>query len=188
MLIAPTNGQIVSVHSVVGGRIQANQNLITFAPSSGRELRVQVTSEVGLSLSGALAIDLSPDAYLDSKIPLELTRIASIVNKKTGSLDAFFSSDNRLPPVGTVLGVSINLTPQSEVAVIPTDALYGGNLVYRVTETNHLEGIVVNRIGQRPGDGRTEVLVKSNQLKTGDRVLTSRLPAAVTGLKVEVNE
>ena len=187
-LAAPENGQIVSVHSVVGGRVQANQNLITFAPNSGRELRVQVTSEVGLSLSKLLAIDLSPDAYLDSKIPLELTRVASIVNKKTGSLDAFFSSPDRLPPVGTVVGVSINLTSQSDVAVIPTDALYGGNLIYRLTETNHLQGITVNRLGQRPGNGRTEVLVQSKQLKTGDRVLTSRLPAAVTGLKVEVNE
>ena len=52
---APANGQVISVDVVSGDRVQANQNLLTFAPDSGREIRVQVPASVGLILSNALS-------------------------------------------------------------------------------------------------------------------------------------
>jgi hypothetical protein len=57
-----------------------------------------------------------------------------------------------------------------------------------VTDEDTLEALEVERLGQRPAAGETEVLVRSSALANGDRILTSRLPAAVTGLKVEVIE
>ena len=82
--------------------------------------------------------------------------------------------------------MSIQLIAESNVVVLPTDALYGGNLIYRVTETSTLEAITVERLGQRPGQEKTEVLVRAPDLATGNQILVSRLPAAVTGLQVEV--
>ena len=84
------------------------------------------------------------------------------------------------------MSVSVQLTAQPNVVVLPTDALYGGNLIYRVTTSDTLEAIKVERLGQRPGPEKTEVLVRSSRLVAGDQILVSRLPAAVSGLRVEV--
>jgi hypothetical protein len=85
-----------------------------------------------------------------------------------------------------VLSVSVELVPEPSVVVLPTDALYGGNLIYRITSDNTLEAVTVERLGQRPGENKTEILVRSPEIHNGDLILVSRLPAAVTGLKVEV--
>lgn len=85
-----------------------------------------------------------------------------------------------------MLSVSVELVPEPSVVVLPTDALYGGNLIYRITSDNTLEAVTVERLGQRPGENKTEILVRSPEIHNGDPILVSRLPAAVTGLKVEV--
>ena len=187
-VIAPSDGQVVAVHVVAGDRVQASQDLITFAPDAGRELRVQVPSQIGQRLARALASETPVVANTANGDQIELTRVAGQVRDNTGSLDVFFGGAEILPPTGTVVSVSIALEAEDRVAVLPTDALYGGNLVYRVTNDDTLEGLEVERLGQRPAAGETEVLVRSPVLNSGDRILTSRLPAAVTGLKVEVIE
>jgi len=183
---APTDGQVIEVNVVAGDRVQSNQNLAIFAPDSGREIRVQVPAVVGQTLSQALIKKEPVSAKTDRNHQLSLTRVSGAVRDNTGSIDAFFTSDEPLPPTGTVISVSIQLAAEPDVVVLPTDALYGGNLIYRITPSNTLEAISVERLGQRPGPEKTEVLVRSSLLVTGDRILVSRLPAAVTGLHVEV--
>lgn len=183
---APADGQVIEVNVVAGDRVQSTQNLIVFAPDSGREVRVQVPATVGQTLTQALKKSTPVSASTDRGHPLTLTRVSGSVRDNTGSIDAFFTSTDPLPPTGTVISVSIQLIAESNVVVLPTDALYGGNLIYRVTETSTLEAITVERLGQRPGPEKTEVLVRAPYLATGNQILVSRLPAAVTGLKVEV--
>lgn len=187
-VIAPSDGQVVSVHVVAGDRVQANQNLITFAPDAGHELRVQVPSHIGQRLAEALVSGVPVVAQTRGDDQLQLTRVAGQVQDNTGSLDVFFSGTRPLPPTGSVVSISIALQAEDRVAVLPTDALYGGDLVYRIDQDNTLQGVQVERLGQRPSAGETEVLVRSTRLNDGDRILTSRLPAAVTGLQVEVIE
>ncbi len=183
---APADGQVIEVAVVAGDRVQSNQKLAVFAPDSGREVRVQVPAVVAQTLAIALERAATISARTDQGVPLGLSRVSGSLKDNTGAVDVFFTSEATLPPTGTVLSVSLNLIPEADVVVLPTDAVYGGNLVYRVTDGNTLEAISVQRLGQRPGDSETEVLVRAAQLQTGDRILTSRLPAAVTGLKVEV--
>ena len=185
---APADGQVIEVNVVAGDRVQSNQNLAIFAPDSGREIRVQVPAGVGQTLTQSLANSQPVSAKTDRKHRLSLTRVSGAVRDNTGSIDAFFISGDPLPPTGTVISVSIHLTEEPNIVVLPTDSLYGGNLIYRVTESNTLEAISVERLGQRPGPEKTEVLVRSRALVSGDRILISRLPAAVTGLQVEVIE
>ena len=186
LTFAPTNGQLIAVSVVAGDRISASQNLMTFAPDSGRELRVQVPASIGQKLSAILANSGDLAAQTDKGHQLRLSRVSGAIQVNTGSIDVFFTSDQPLPPTGTVVTVAAQLTAQPEVVVLPTDALYGGNLIYRIADGNLLEALTVSRLGQRPGADKTEVLVRSTKLQNGDQILTSRLPAAVTGLKVEV--
>ena len=183
---APANGQIIGVDVVSGDRVQANQNLLTFAPDSGREIRVQVPTSVGLMLSNALSTQTPVIASTDRGEALQLNRVSGAVRDNTGSIDAFFVSNAQLPPTGSVLAVSIQLVAEPSVVVLPTDAVYGGNFVYRITSDNILEAVKVERLGQRPGITNTEILVRSPNIQDGDQILVSRLPAAVTGLKVEI--
>ena len=184
---APADGQVVEVNVVAGDRVQANQDLAIFAPDSGREIRVQVPASVGQTLSESLANNEIVSAATDRNHHFYLSRVSGAVRDNSGSIDAFFAStDYSLPPTGTVVSVSVQLTAQPNVVVLPTDALYGGNLIYRVTPSNTLEAIKVERLGQRPGPEKTEVLVRSSELVAGDQILVSRLPAAVSGLRVEV--
>lgn len=187
-VVAPAAGQVVAVHAVAGDRVQANQNLITFSPDFGREIRLQVPAATGRMLAQSI-FDREPvDASTTQDHRLQLVRVAGAVRDNTGSLDVFFASLDPLPPTGTVLSVSIELPAEDNVAVLPTDAVYGGDLVYRITADNRLEGVSVERLGRRPGESKTQILVRSPELKAGDRILTSRLPAAVTGLQIEVIE
>ncbi len=183
---APADGQVIEVNVVAGDRVQSNQHLLTFAPDAGREIRVQVPASVGLTLSDAIRTQTPVSASTDRGHRLQLTRVGGAVRDNTGSIDAFFTSDTQLPPTGSVLSVSVELVAEPSVAVLPTDALYGGSLIYRITSENTLEAITVERLGQRPGVNKTEILVRSPKIQNGDPILVSRLPAAVTGLKVEV--
>lgn len=183
---APADGQVIEVNVVAGDRVQSNQHLLIFAPDSGREIRVQVPASVGLALSNAIRTQTPVTASTDRGHQLQLTRVSGAVRDNTGSIDAFFTSDTQLPPTGSVLSVSVELVPEPSVVVLPTDALYGGNLIYRITSDNTLEAVTVERLGQRPGGNKTEILVRSPEIHNGDPILVSRLPAAVTGLKVEV--
>ena len=183
---APADGQVIEVNVVAGDRVQSNQHLLIFAPDSGREIRVQVPASVGLALSNAIRTQTPVAASTDRGHQLQLTRVSGAVRDNTGSIDAFFTADTQLPPTGSVLSVSVELVPEASVVVLPTDALYGGNLIYRITSDNTLEALTVERLGQRPGENKTEILVRSPEIHNGDPILVSRLPAAVTGLKVEV--
>ena len=183
---APADGQVIEVNVVAGDRVQSNQHLLIFAPDSGREIRVQVPASVGLALSNAIRTQTPVTASTDRGHQLQLTRVSGAVRDNTGSIDAFFTADTQLPPTGSVLSVSVELVPEASVVVLPTDALYGGNLIYRITSDNTLEALTVERLGQRPGEYNTEILVRSPEIHNGDPILVSRLPAAVTGLKVEV--
>ena len=183
---APADGQVIEVNVVAGDRVQSNQHLLIFAPDSGREIRVQVPASVGLALSNAIRTQTPVTASTDRGHQLQLTRVSGAVRDNTGSIDAFFTADTQLPPTGSVLSVSVELVPEASVVVLPTDALYGGNLIYRITSDNTLEALTVERLGQRPGEYKTEILVRSPEIHNGDPILVSRLPAAVTGLKVEV--
>ncbi|MBU25295.1 MAG: hypothetical protein CMD99_04615 [Gammaproteobacteria bacterium] len=183
---APASGQVIDVDVVSGDRVQANQNLLTFAPDSGREIRVQVPAAIGLVLSNAISTQTPIFASTDHGTVLQLTRASGVLRDNTGSIDAFFVSNAQLPPTGSVLSVSIQLVAEPSVVVLPTDAIYGGNIVYRITSDNILEAITVEHLGQRPGIANTEILVRSPNIQDGDQILVSRLPAAITGLKVEI--
>ena len=183
---APANGQVIEVNVVAGDRVQSNQHLLIFAPDSGREIRVQVPASVGLALSDTIRTQTPVTASTDRGHRLQLTRVSGAVRDNTGSVDVFFISNSQLPPTGIVLSISVDLAPEPSVVVLPTDALYGGNLIYRITSDNTLEAVTVERLGQRSGAKKTEILVRSAEIQNGDPILVSRLPAAVTGLKVEV--
>ncbi|MBT8439443.1 MAG: hypothetical protein KJO91_06920, partial [Gammaproteobacteria bacterium] len=78
-----------------------------------------------------------------------------------------------------------NLPEINNVYSVPVSSIYGTSRIYRVDE-NRLSAIQVEKMGMQSVDGKQVVLVRSDQLKAGDEVITTQLPHAVSGLKVEI--
>lgn len=71
--------------------------------------------------------------------------------------------------------------------VIPFSALYGADSVYLLTSEGRMKRVEVERIGEAAGrNGERSLLVSGEALVPGARLITTHLPNAVTGLKVDV--
>lgn len=186
---AGATGVIAHLAVTPGDRVSANQTLMRLIPDDGYELRLSVPQTVVQAVQAALATNQVIEGQTHTGQPLTVDRIAGLVNARTGAVDLYatLKSSNQHPVLGTVLPVRLVLPARPDLAVLPTDALYGGNTIYRIRD-NQLEAIEVTTYGQRDGTTGTEILVASPALRSGDQVLISRLPAATTGLQVEVVE
>jgi len=68
---------------------------------------------------------------------------------------------------------------------MPFNALYGLNRVYRIND-GYLEAVKITRVGEyENSQGQTQLLIRSDTLQEGDRVVSTQLPNAITGLRVE---
>ncbi len=76
---------------------------------------------------------------------------------------------------------------RTDTVMIPFSALYGADSVYLMNGDNRMERITVERIGEAPAaSGERQLLVAGDRLVAGARLITTHLPNAITGLKVEV--
>ena len=74
------------------------------------------------------------------------------------------------------------------VVELPYEALYGLDRVYRYQD-GRMQPVTVERIGERRlEDGSVRLLVQSDDLRQGDKIVTTQLPNAVSGLRVSVAE
>jgi len=69
---------------------------------------------------------------------------------------------------------------------VPYQAIYGNSRIYRIAE-DRLQALDVESVGQSKNEsGQVQVLVRSADIAAGDLIVTTHLPNAVSGLKVEV--
>jgi len=184
---ASMDGVITDVTITAGDRVGANQGLLRLVPDRGYELRFAVPKDVAQSLRAALTINQPIMGTTERGDSIRVDRVAGAVNAQTGTVDVYarLEGSTTTPTLGAITAVRLRLPPIDGLAVVPTDALYGGNTLYRIRE-GQLESLAVESFGQRIGAAGTEVLIRSESLQSGDQILISRLPAATTGLRVEV--
>ena len=87
--------------------------------------------------------------------------------------------------IGDTLEMTLELPAIEDVFSVPVSSIYGTNRIYRV-ENERLVAVKVEKLGGQYSDGRQFLLVRSDSLKPGDEIITTQLPLAVNGLKVEV--
>ena len=127
---------------------------------------------------------------LFQQFQLELDRLsAEVANGSTGVDGLFrFVDSDYLPEPGRTISVALTLPELSEVIALPPVALYGTDRIYRVTDSR-LEAVTVNHLGYRTNSNdQREILIKSDQLNAGDKIITTQLPNAVSGMLVEVKQ
>lgn len=185
---APFDGLVGNVQAAVGDQVNANAALLEFYPLQGMELRAVVPQVHSQSFIQALqdggqlqarSLDLEP------AITLTLKRIAGQADAR--GVEAIFSVDQPQPGLrlGNLLAISVARPVRDDSVALPYSALYGNDTLYQVLD-GRLQRIEVQRVGETLNEqGERRVLVRSPKLSGGMEIVTTHLPNAVQGLKVD---
>ncbi|MFP6807422.1 MAG: hypothetical protein VB957_09595 [Pseudomonadales bacterium] len=113
-------------------------------------------------------------------------RLSGDVKSGQSGLDAFFTtaSDESLD-IGRVINLKIILPTEENVVALPVQSIYEGSRIYKV-EGDRLQGITIQQVGDYVDEnGQYQILVRSSDIKFGDKLITTQLPRAITGLLVD---
>lgn len=188
-ITAPFDGRVSALAVSPGDRVRPGQALISLYDTGALQVRVPVpSSSVGL-LKQALARGETISAGLgDSGLTAQLQQLAGEVHSGSSGIDAIFRvmDDSGTLELGRAVDVSIALPPVDNAIALPLHSLYGNKRIYLVEE-QRLIGREVIPLGQRLSqDGELQVLVSADGLDPGAAILSTNLPRATSGLRVQV--
>lgn len=185
---APFSGRVISIGVATGDRVSPGTSLVEIADYEQLEIRTSVSAELGIRLRQALQAEhkiIAKTQLGDQFVEFVLDRLSGNIKPGQSGLDAFFhTSLNQSLVIGSVMNLVVELPTEHQVVAVPMQSLYETDRVYRV-ENNRLNGISVTRIGDYIDEqGHFRVLVRSDELKAGDSLMTTQLPVAISGLLV----
>ena len=183
---APFDGYVAKVMVAAGDQVNTGQPLVSLYPAGELEIRAKIPANYQEELLALTATGVKPAATArlgTETVVLTLDRIAGAAD--TRGLDGFFrvrSAGHGLR-LGTLVTVALARPAVADAVPVPYSALYNGRTVYRV-EGDRLKAVAVEVLGELAGE--TPRLLVRGPLAKGDRLMSTHLPNAVTGLKVEV--
>lgn len=190
---APFDGVITQVNAAPGERVQVGQTLLKLYDQRAMEVKAQIPNRYVTSINRALSDKQEILALADhygERIELVLARLSGEANRGAGGIDALFVPVEGSDPLilNSTLKLQVTLPPLSAVASLPVSAIYGTDRLYKV-ENERIQAMSVSIMGRRLSkEGKELVLVSGDELKTGDKIITTQLPNAISGLKVDIRE
>ncbi|WP_166263997.1 efflux RND transporter periplasmic adaptor subunit [Marinobacter caseinilyticus] len=187
---APFDGVITGIEVSPGERVRAGEPLVSLYAIDQLEVRAQLpmrwTQDAAQTLAASQPLSAATQ-IAGQTYTLELARLSGQVNAGAGGVDGLFRFVGAQPPaaLNRTLDLLLDLSPRSRVFSLPVSALYDEATVYRIAG-DRLESLQVTRVGDRFENGQQRLLVQSAQLDNGDQVLSTQLPNAINGLKVDV--
>jgi multidrug efflux pump subunit AcrA (membrane-fusion protein) len=185
---APFDGVVTGVQVAPGDQVSRNEPLLSLYPAEGLELRARVPEMYRTELVNALSEGKTLSAFSEGQQHrFDLVRFAGTADPAgTEAILAVTGSPQGLRP-GGLLPVMLERPERAKTVAIPFSALYGANAVYLMNDDNRMQRVEVERIGEARGsNGERRLLVSGEALVSGARLITTHLPNAVTGLKVDV--
>ncbi len=189
--IAPFDGIISSVPVSKGDRVAIGQTLVSLYPVDSLEIRAHIPAVYITTIQSAIDQGVAPRAQLagnSENLLFDLKRLAG--EAEATGIDAYFqvSATTRQLRPGVLLPLNLSLPPQPDVFAVPFQAIYGNSRLYRLNE-DRLEGIDVKTVGQYyPSRDQALLLVQSDLINDGDKIVVTHLPNAVSGLKVKTQK
>ncbi len=189
-ITAPFDGRIARVSVSPGDRVRSGDALLMMYNSKTLEVRAQIPSRYLSTIRRALGegLKLSASAVLDGQpLRLQLNRIAGEVGSGRAGIDALLQieTDNGQLEPGRSLELSLQLPEEPGLLALPPQSLYGTDRVYLI-RNERLQAIQIERVGEVTDGDASRVLVRSDEISAGDRIITTQLPNAITGLKVRL--
>lgn len=187
---APFDGTITEIDVSPGERVRPGEPLISLYASDDLEVRAQIPMNRIVTIQQALATDqeLTATTRLGGvSRKLHLTRLSGQVNSGAGGMDGLFRFTDDAPAaaLNRTLDISLELPQEPNLFSVPVASLYDEHTLYRVKD-GRLESLDVQVMGDRFEQDRQFLLIRTDQLQDGDRILATQLPNAITGLKVSV--
>jgi len=188
---APFDGIILKTMVSPGERVRPGESLLEMYATDHMELRAQLPQKFISIVKYSLTQQQSLQARVktdDGERIATLDRISGSIANDGHGVDALFMMNGEAAEsltIGDTLEMTLELPAIEDVFSVPVSSIYGTDRIYRV-ENERLVAVKVEKLGGQYRDGRQFVLVSSDSLKPGDDIITTQLPLAVNGLKVEV--
>jgi len=189
-IIAPFSGRISQLNVAVGDRLRAGDSLLSLYDLDNLEVRAQIPGRYISQVHQMLnqGDSLLATAIVDKQaLSFKLERLSGEVKLDSGGIDGLFSivTNTQSIALGTFVELRLGLAQQDEVVALPFNALYGLNHVYRLND-GYLELIQIERIGEYTNkNGEKQLLLRGEELNQDDQIVSTQLPNAITGLRVE---
>jgi len=187
---APFDAIISEVGVSAGDRVSLGQMLISMFPVKSLEIRAHLPASYIGSVQLAIAAGQQLDASVTGRKDLGRFPVLRLAGEAEATgIDIYFAIGTvpaQLRP-GELLPLSLMLPIERGVFAVPYQAIYGNSRIYRVDE-DRLQAVDVKSIGQaRAEDDQVLVLIRSDDIESGDQIAITHLPNAVSGLKVKVD-
>lgn len=189
-ILAPFTGRISQLEIAIGDRVREGDNLLSIYDLTSLEVRAQIPgryiSQVRKMMSEGQT--LTATANVDGvALAFTLQRFSGEVRSDSGGIDGLFrlSGNSEVLALGTFVELRLQLAEQDELIELPYNAMYELDRVYLLND-GYLKAVKIERIGEYKTDlGEKRLLVRSAELQKDDQIVSTQLPNAITGLRVE---
>ncbi len=187
-LVAQFDGIVAEVPVSAGDRVRIADVLVSLYPIDSLEIRARIPAAYQTEIQQSL-LDEEPLmghaelAGLD--LQLQLLRLAGAAD--ASGIDAYFKivEGARRLRIGNLIRLNLQRPLQDYVVAIPFRAIYGNNRIF-LLQDGRMKALQVESLGQYTLEtGTDSLLIRSDQIKDGDKIITTHLPNAVDGLKVK---
>ncbi len=181
---APFDGIVARVQVAAGDRVRAADVMLSLYAVDSLELRARIPAPYQDELRRALAAGQAIRGSAGEAVRLRLDRFSGEADPS--GIDALFRIEQGREwlRVGEMLAFQIQRPPRAGVFPVPYQALYGSDRIYLMA-AGRMRGLQVEVLGTYQGEGEEQLLVRSDAVQAGDKVVVTHLPNAVTGLRVE---
>ncbi|MGQ7270160.1 efflux RND transporter periplasmic adaptor subunit [Marinobacter nauticus] len=185
---APFDGMVTNLQVAAGDQVSRNQALLSIYPIQGLEVRARVPQMYLGELVDALAKGATLTATTeDSGQRFELVRFAGLSDPAGTEAVLELNGESGALRPGALQLLLLQRPARDNLITIPFSALYGADSVYIMTDDNRMQRVTVQRVGEALSEnGERRLLIASEHLKPGMRLITTHLPNAITGLKVKL--
>ncbi|WP_192036983.1 HlyD family efflux transporter periplasmic adaptor subunit [Halomonas sp. YLGW01] len=201
-VMAPFDGVVTRIEAAPGDRVASGAALLSIYPVTGLELRARVPNRYQDEILTALREGRPLRAREPERdLVLRLERLAGESDPAGTEAILSIATESGLVRPGSILAVLLELPPAADTLAVPYSTLYGNDTLYLINDDDRLERLSVTVLGETvPGEtvmgetvmggtlmpaGERWLLVRSPALATGQRVVTTHLPNAVDGLRVD---
>ncbi|TDJ34922.1 MAG: biotin/lipoyl-binding protein [Gammaproteobacteria bacterium] len=186
LISAPFSGPVLGVFVAPGDRSNLGTVLVELVDASAFEVRVPVPEVHNNRFANYKISQIVATTSTGQHIPL--TRLSSQVRRGQIGVDAFFkltvTADASLPVLGRLIDLTITMPGEPNVVALPVQSIYENDRIYEVRE-NRLRAIAIERVGEyQTESGEYRILVRSHELNAGQKIITTQLPKAISGLLV----
>lgn len=187
-IVAPFDGFVEKLSVASGDQVKEGQILMSLYPIDKLELRAKLPSTFQHEIQRAL-IDGAPllatADYAGAKLQLSLERLSGQADSR--GIDALFSilSGQQWLRLGASVSVILQRPAITDAIALPYSAVYDNRRVYRVID-QRMQAVDVDILGEYQLDGQSWLLILSDQIQPNDTLVTTQLPGAVSGVKVEI--